>query len=389
MKFLIVSPDFPYPPNHGGRVDIWVRLQTFTQMGFTVDLLVTSKILPNPVELAVVQKIVRNLWVLKRQNKWWHLLSHAPLQTVSRSELAKISLNENYDAVWLEGEYVEPILRNPSIQKKHVYLRLQNDEFNYFKKLARSTKNPLKYTYYQSEALKLKGLSQKLYHSVDGLFFISSKEFAHFTSQNDSLKSKSWLLPAPLSKNQFNLPRLCPKVIFVGSLFMPNNQEAIIWYLENVHHLILNSTYQLIIAGNSRGENLDWLRKTVKPYINIEIFDSPDDLESLYAQSGIFINPMRSGAGVKLKTLEAIQNGLALVSTDTGIEGTDLIPEDHFLLANNPTEFAAQVERLLNDKVLQSSLIISGQQFLREHYDHQAILTRIFDSLNNSEERTR
>lgn len=378
MKLLIVAPDFPYPPNHGGRVDIWIRLQTFIRMGFTVDLLVTSKISPTSTELGVVKKIVRNLWFLKRRNKWWHLLSNAPLQTVSRSELARTSLSEEYDVAWLEGEYVEPILRNPSLQAKQVFLRLQNDEYIYFQQLALSTKNLLKRTYYQTEAFKLKKLSHKLYQSVDGLFFISSKEFTQFTTRVTALKNKSWLLPAPLSKDKFNTPILGSKVIFVGSLFMSNNQEAIVWYLKNVHSLIKNPLYQLIITGNSRGVNLDWLRQATKPFSNIEFYDSPDDLEPLYAQSGIFINPMRSGAGVKLKTLEAIQNGLALVSTETGIEGTDLEPENHFLLADSPEDFASQVERLLGNTTLQSSLIISGQQFLRQHYDHQAILTKIF-----------
>jgi polysaccharide biosynthesis protein PslH len=381
MKILVVSPDFPYPPNHGGRVDIWVRLQVLERMGITVDLLATSKFSPTTIELETVQKVVRNVWVLKRRSQWWHLLSYAPLQAVSRYELTKVKLNEDYDAVLLEGEYVEPVLRNRNLKTKKVFLRVHNDEIAFLKQLSLSTNNILKRIYYYSESQKIKFFFKKLYNSINGLFFISSKELSQFITRDSKLKSKSWLLPASLSKNKFEFPRYGTKVIFIGSLFMPNNQEAIVWYLENVHSLIKKPTYQLVIAGNSRGESLDWLKQCAKPFSNIEIYDSPDNLESLYAQSGIFINPMRSGAGVKLKTLEAIQNGLALVSTETGVEGTDLIPEDHFLLADDPRSFASQVERLLGNTTLQSSLIISGQQFLRQHYNHQAILTRIFTAI--------
>lgn len=376
MNILVVSPDFPFPPNHGGRVDIWTRLKTFAAMGLTIDLAVTSKLTPTNEALAEVKKYVRTLWLLKRHNHWWHLLSYSPLQSVSRAGLAKLSLEPSYDLVWLEGEYVEAVLRNPSLRTKQVHLRLQNDEALYFRELASSTSHPLKRLYYQSEAYKLARLSNKLYHQVAGLYFISSTELDHFKQQYPHLARKAWLLPAPLSKTRFDPPCLGQKVIFVGSLFIPNNQEAITWYLQNVHSKIQLPGYSLMIAGNTRGESLAWLYRLAQPYANIEIHDSPADLEPLYKQAGVFINPMHSGAGVKLKTLEAIQHGLALVSTSKGIEGTGLRPEQHCLLADEAKKFALHVERLLGDLSLQKQLILRGQQFLGNHYDHQAILEK-------------
>lgn len=380
MKLLIVSPDFPYPPNHGGRVDIWVRLQTFVRMGYTVDLLATSKIVPRESEMSVVKKAVRNFWLLERRNRPWHLLSAKPLQAVSRSSLATVPLSDYYDLAWLEGEYVEPVLHNPLLRARRVFMRFQNDEYAYFKQLASSTRHPLKRFYYQSEARKLQGLSQRLYHSMNKLFFISIEEMNALTQHDPDIKARSVLLPAPLSKTRFDPPRLGQHVLFVGSLFMPNNQEAILWYLKRVHPHITHPSYRLIIAGNSRGENLSWLHKAVATHSNVQVFDSPPDLEPLYAQSGIFINPMRLGAGVKLKTLEAIQNGLALVSTTKGAEGTGLEASKHFLLADEPKDFAAAIEQLIGNKPIQSQLITLGQQFLHEYYDHKAILERELSS---------
>jgi len=376
MKLLVVAPDFPYPPNHGGRVDTWVRLRVLAQLGHTVDLLVTSKIMPNESEVSMVKNVVRNVWLLERHNRPWHLISTKPLQAVSRSSLAAVRLSEQYDVTWLEGEYVEPVLNNPTLKSRRIFMRLHNDEYAYFRQLSSSTRNPLKWLYYKTEAQKFRGFSRRLYQKTDKLFFISIDELNNFTNQDPDLKAKSVLLPAPLSKNRFDPPRLGQYVLFVGSLFMPNNQEAILWYLQQVHPHITHRSYRLIIAGNSRGESLSWLHKAVTTHRNVQIFDSPPDLDPLYAKSCIFINPMRLGAGVKLKTLEAIQNGLALVSTTKGAEGTGLEAGRHFLLADEPRDFASAIEKLLDDKAAQIKLITQGQQFLCENYDHKSILER-------------
>src|SRR5690242_3218534 len=37
-KILIVASDFPYPPNHGARLDIWGRILALKQLGFAIDL---------------------------------------------------------------------------------------------------------------------------------------------------------------------------------------------------------------------------------------------------------------------------------------------------------------------------------------------------------------
>lgn len=43
MKILIISPDHPYPPNHGGRVDIWNRIVLLSELNHEVDLIITTQ----------------------------------------------------------------------------------------------------------------------------------------------------------------------------------------------------------------------------------------------------------------------------------------------------------------------------------------------------------
>lgn len=379
MKILVVSPDFPFPPNHGGRVDIWARLKIFVQMGYIVDLAVTTKVEPSKDDIDQVKRLVRNLWIVKRKFYPWNLLSGRPFQCASRASLMKIELTDSYDVVWLEGEYVEPILRNPQLKAKRIFLRLHNDEHGYFKQLSMSTSNVVKKFFYLTEAIRIKRVTKRLFELSDKLLYISIDEMSLLARNNQG--NKAIFLPAPLSKERFDTPRLGEKVIFVGSLFMPNNRDAIMWFLKEVHPLITFPDYHLMICGNSRGESLGWLYKMTNHYKNVTIYDTPADLEPLYSQSRIFVNPMRFGGGVKLKTLEAIQNGLAVVSTSKGAEGTGLIPGEHYLLADQAEEFARLIEQLLRDRKLQQHLVNQAQIFLINNYDHRKILEKILKDI--------
>ena len=42
-RILVVCPDFVYPPNHGGRVDIWNRIKALNKLGVCVDIVCTVK----------------------------------------------------------------------------------------------------------------------------------------------------------------------------------------------------------------------------------------------------------------------------------------------------------------------------------------------------------
>ena len=171
-------------------------------------------------------------------------------------------------------------------------------------------------------------------------------------------------------------------VIFVGSFFMVNNIEGIQWYLEKVHPLLNDiENYKLILAGNSKNEDISWLYKACAQFDNVDIYDSPTDLGPIYDQGAVFVNPMLHGTGVKLKTIQAVQNSLPVVSTTVGNQGTGLIPERDILVANDPKLYASHIRTLLNDKEYARKLVEAGQKTLIVHYNQETILKNYLESL--------
>ena len=172
-------------------------------------------------------------------------------------------------------------------------------------------------------------------------------------------------------------------VLLIGSLFMINNQDAIRFYLQEVHpHLTRDvEGYRLIIAGNSRKKGVAWIEELIAAYDNVDIYDTPEDLDGLYAQSSVFVNPMRYGAGVKLKTVNAIVNGLPVVATTIGNEGTGLVSGEQILVDDDPMTLCRYIKELLDDASMRRRFVDSAQKYLRENYNQKEKLSAYLSSL--------
>ncbi len=387
MKILVVCSDFPFPADHGGRVDTWGRIKVLSELGWKIHLVVCGKQRPSEADVNTVMAYVEQIKLCDRSSKLADLLHVIPMQAQSRNELRNVNLEGDYDYVLLEGDYVYPILNNPKIRHENVILRVHNDEAVYFKALARSTKNVLHKLYYHMESGKFAALQKKMLEKVDKYLFISNKEFESFQRKNPS--AKSLFLPPPVNEDMFRAGTFQSKhVVFIGSLFMPNNREAIQWYLGHIHPLMLKEPdYKFIVAGNSRNQSLSWLEQY--DLTNVILHDTPKSLDDIYNSGYLFVNPMQNGAGVKLKTIEAIQNGLPVISTSIGHEGTGLEDDEHILVADKPEEFYRRIKLLFDNPQRAKALLESSQNFIRKHYNHKEVLKGYIHSLNTSYQKKR
>lgn len=381
-RVLLVSPSFPYPLDFGGAVDIWGRVKFLRNSGFEVDLVCTVKDTVEDEHRAVVEGLVSRLFLVERKNKVVDFLfSRYPLQVASRKKLSDFSFSDSYEYLWLEGEYVAAVLSNKTLQYKHSVMRVHNDEASYFSSLARSARYKPQGIYYWQESYKFKKLQQWIFSSVNKFFFISPVEQQSFSKRYPQQQAKFFYLPPPVTIDQFKSRNLkSKKVIFVGSLFMPNNVEAIQWYLKHVHPGLLSiAGYQFIVAGSTRGSLPEGLLQKLQSSQAVELHTNVADLDPLYEQASVFVNPMINGAGVKIKSLNAVAEGLPLVSTPVGVEGSGLIAGEHFLLAENPADFLQAVKTLLEQPERRLELVQKAQDYFKLN-GHDRILKEFFGS---------
>jgi glycosyltransferase involved in cell wall biosynthesis len=102
----------------------------------------------------------------------------------------------------------------------------------------------------------------------------------------------------------------------------------------------------------------------------------PDIREPL-SRYAVFVCPIRSGAGVRVKMLEAFAAGIPVVSTSLGAEGIAATPGRDFLRADSPEEFADACLHLLDHPEKAAAMAAHARRLIETTYDWSAVGKRL------------
>jgi glycosyltransferase involved in cell wall biosynthesis len=373
---LIVSPYFPYPVIFGGIADLFRKIQILKKYGYNISLISTIKKMPSESEIKFIRKYVIDTIFIKRK-RFNALFSLYPFQVSSRSKLQEYKLYENYDYLIIEGDYVANILKNKTLSVTKTILRMHNNESKYAFELFKSSFPSFVSLYYLIESFKFKVYSKYIYKKVDHIACVSKDECKLLNSHS---YKNAVFSPVSIDISTLKQRHLNTKtIIYVGALFLPNNVEGLAWYIKNIHaHLKLYPDYKFIIIGSTHScKDEAKILKMCRNNSQIDIIFNATNLEKYYSQSSIFINPTLKGAGVKIKSINAVIEGLPLVTTEVGVEGIGLKNKEHVLVSKNSEDFRNHIELLFNDPLLGESLIKNAQKFLSENYTESKILNSL------------
>ena len=106
---------------------------------------------------------------------------------------------------------------------------------------------------------------------------------------------------------------------------------------------------------------------------SIKITGFVDDVREYIGKAMVYVCPIRIGGGTRLKILNALAMGKAVVSTSVGCEGLDVTHGKDILIADTPHEFVQQIQRVLKDSTLRASLGNEGRKLVVEKYSWQRI----------------
>lgn len=113
-----------------------------------------------------------------------------------------------------------------------------------------------------------------------------------------------------------------PVVLFTGALGRGDNSRGIAWFLERMWPMVIEAVPEarLVIAGANPPAPLQAL---VARTPSVVLTGFVDSLEPYYASASVFVAPLRTGAGVKFKTVDAMLRGVPVITTEVGAEGID------------------------------------------------------------------
>ncbi len=164
-------------------------------------------------------------------------------------------------------------------------------------------------------------------------------------------------------------------LLFVGALFWYPNVDAVFWFYRMVWPRIRQAAPD--VCFDLVGSGLSVALQALDGQPGIQVIPNAPDVRPHLARSAVFVAPLRIGSGTRLKILEALAAGRAVVATSVGVEGLDLRPEREFLLADNPVDFAAACVQLLDDLAMRDRLARAGRQAAEIRYDWQIVLANL------------
>jgi glycosyltransferase involved in cell wall biosynthesis len=188
-----------------------------------------------------------------------------------------------------------------------------------------------------------------------------------------------------------------PQLLFTGTMNYFPNYDAV-WYFYHQIFPYIKERYPDVtfyVVGNYPLPKL----KRLESNRDIVVTGHVPETRSYFAQSAVFVSPLRGGSGIQVKNLEAMAMGVPVVTTSVGAAGIEAqiraernpdlrlglrgrsrieINKDvNLIVADEPKEFASKVIQLLDDPKLRQQIGQNGRRLVEEKYNWPDVVNRL------------
>lgn len=283
---------------------------------------------------------------------------------------------KSHDIVQLEGLYLYPYLH---LIRKHfngkVVLRAHNVEHEIWERNASIQTKRIKRWYFNHLARRVKNAEVNLLREIDLLVPISLRDqqmFEQLGYCGSSFTSPTGYCLSDSRDMDKDFELL--SVFHLGGLDWIPNQEGIFWFLDNCWPHVLSSApdARFYVAGRNASQGL--ITK-INGYENVVFLGEVEDSAKFMRSKAVMVVPLLSGSGMRIKIVEGMALGKAIVSTSIGAEGIEIEDEKHIIVADTPYLMAKSIVKLLVDKKEILRIGKNAQEFVNQNLDN-AVLTR-------------
>jgi glycosyltransferase involved in cell wall biosynthesis len=373
MRFLFVLTELPFPPHRNGVALINAEVLARAPAQVEIDLVVAQA--PDEEAEAALRRAAPRVGRITyldpapmRRCRVGNLLSGA---AIGRN---LFELPGTKEAVTREGRpydatYVAPMMSYVDFQRVRPVLLNAVDSFARLNDTAHRRRGRL-----------VDGMKRRLYARfeaqvlprVDAVTFVSEVDTEYVRSRI-SRSSSLTCIPNGVDTAHFrpgDRDREPDSLLFTGNFAYAPNADAALHAARDLLPRIrrVRPEARLYLVGRGSPDVL-------KDFPGVVVTGFVEDIREYYRRCAVFVCPLRSGAGIKNKVLEAMASGISIVSTASGVEGIDSIEAGrHYLAAEEADSICSQVLRLLESPDLRSELADSARELAtrRLTWDHAA-----------------
>lgn len=167
-------------------------------------------------------------------------------------------------------------------------------------------------------------------------------------------------------------------VLFVAGFGHPPNVDAAEWLVQTIMPRVwdVNPCVRIALVGSNP---TDRVRVLASERVEVTGFVSDAELARRYGHARVAVVPLRFGAGVKSKVVEALQQGVPLVTTHVGAQGLPGLPQVA-AVHDEEDRFAAAVVSLLDDDALWRHASSGGAAYVKASYSREAMAATLLDA---------
>jgi len=167
-------------------------------------------------------------------------------------------------------------------------------------------------------------------------------------------------------------------MVFAGKMDFRPNIDAMTWFCTEILPRIRAEIPRahLVIIGQKPAPRVVALREQQ----GVEVTGWVPDTRPYIADAAVYVVPLRMGSGTRLKVLEAMAMGKAIISTARGVEGIALTPDREAVITDTPDTFARAVIALLRDPERRRTLGRAARALAESKYDWRRIVP-MFDQV--------
>jgi glycosyltransferase involved in cell wall biosynthesis len=394
MHLLIVASSLPYPPASGGAIRLYGMMRALHEQGHHLTLYCfhdDPTDIPAPLH-AFCRRIV-TLPTPKRSTqarlKQLFLSSRADIATRLYSDAMSESLRqaivqERYDAVQFEGIEVAcymPVLRGIAGAPPLIF-----DTFNAEAELQRviytidrqSWQRLPQALYSWVQSRRIRAYEGDLCRMADAVIAVSDEDAGFLNAYQP--KRPTTIVPSGIifddyaqSSPPVNLEERT--LIFTGKMDYRPNVDAMLWFITHILPHIPNA--RLLIVGQRPHPILQTLANNLP---NVQLTGWVESVRPYLTHGTVYIAPLRMGSGTRLKLLEAMACGCAIVATELASAGLQPQVKAAIRLANDEKTFAHCVHDLLANAEARQRLGEQAQALVRTHYDWRVLLPRLLNA---------
>lgn len=373
-KILVLTPRFPYPVIGGDRLRIFELCKELAKnYSLTLVSLCETKdeMTLNIPDDGVFSNVHRVFLPKYRSylNCFFALPSKTPLQVAyyKSHEFSKVvnRLSKDHDLV------LPHLIRMADYAKdlpnKKVLEMTDAISMNYSRVCETKNNAGVKGLIYKLEKERLNRYEKKTAEKFDCNVLVSKFDKDFLFRPKTAVYEKTLVCSngVDISKLTYEFKPNKKEVVFIGNMFSAQNFDAAMWFAKECLPLLRqNGDYTFKVIGRIKPDDEMKLNR----HKGVIVTGAVDCIISHARGSIAGICSVRLAAGVQNKILEYMALGLPTITTSTGLEGLESIPDKDILVADLPQDFVKSILRLENDVNYAENLSANALQYVQDHH---------------------